>query len=283
MDVRQKRIEIFQDTMEWIKSDVVLTRAVELSQKGTKLYQAGEEIPIADRKADRQGKIEVSKRRTFEAAQRYAKDRKGKKIAVLNFASATNPGGGVERGSSAQEESLCRCSTLYPCLATDYLKSNFYRPHRDMQDVRYTNTCIYTPGVVVIKSDTASPNRLSEKDWYSVDVISCAAPNLREKPYNQMNPGHGKPVRMTAKELFALHLERAKHIIKVAIENSADVLILGAFGCGAFENDPNVVARAYYEVLKEYRGYFDCIEFAVYCGPNDTANYDVFSRWLGRK
>ena len=70
----------------------------------------------------------VSGKLSLEAAVSYAKQ--GKKVCVLNFASATNPGGGVVSGSSAQEECICRCTTLYPCLDTDQMWNVFYKPHR---------------------------------------------------------------------------------------------------------------------------------------------------------
>lgn len=59
-----------------------------------------------------QGKVQVTKNRTMEAAKGYP----NKKVCVLNFASACNPGGGVTKGAHAREECLCRISTLYPCL-----------------------------------------------------------------------------------------------------------------------------------------------------------------------
>ena len=49
-----------------------------------------------------------------------------------------------------------------------------------------------------------------------------------------------------------------------------------AFGCGAFRNDPNVVAAAAKTVIADYLHAFRVIEFAVYCRPGDTANYDAF-------
>ena len=70
----------------------------------------------------------VSDKCSLEAAEVYAKQ--GKKVCVLNFASATNPGGGVVTGSSAQEECLCRCTTLYSCLNNDAPRAAFYAPHR---------------------------------------------------------------------------------------------------------------------------------------------------------
>ena len=64
--------------------------------------------------------------------------------------------------------------------------------------------------------------------------------------------------------------------------NNADVLILGAFGCGAFQNDPRTVARAMNDALKEYRKYFKAVEFAVYCSKRDMSNFNIFSTIINR-
>lgn len=281
MNAHEKRIEVFRDTMAWIQDNPRLSRAVENAKSYSKLYRPEEVPALPAAGQSKKGLITVTGSRTFEAAMRLKKDQPEKKVAVLNFASATNPGGGVERGSSAQEEALCRCSTLFPCLNMPYLKENFYSFHRKRRDVRYTDACIYTPGILVIKTDTALPERMPEKDWIEADVITCAAPNLRERPYNQMNPGMGDPVRVTEGELLELHKSRARKILSVAADNGVDILVLGAFGCGEFCNDPNVVARAYRDVIPEFAGYFDEIEFAVYCSPRDMTNYEAFKRCLG--
>ena len=115
----------------------------------------------------------------------------------------------MTKGSSAQEECLCRCSTLYFCLNTKEMWAGFYSLHRYAQDPIHNDDCIYTPEVIVFKSDTASPSPLPEKDWYSVNVITCAAPNLRLLPANGMNPGDGnKTVKMTRAQQQALHEKR---------------------------------------------------------------------------
>ena len=66
----------------------------------------------------------------------------------------------------------------------------------------------------------------------------------------------------------------------MAARNGADILVLGAFGCGAFRNDPKVVASAYANVLKECRQHFDLIEFAIFCRGFETENYDAFAEVL---
>ena len=72
--------------------------------------------------------------------------------------------------------------------------------------------------------------------------------------------------------------------MNTAALNNADVLVLGAFGCGAFANDPWAVARAYKDALEEYGQYFKYIEFAVYCRDYETENYDAFRQTLcGRR
>ncbi|MGN0696630.1 MAG: TIGR02452 family protein [Oscillospiraceae bacterium] len=279
-DTREKRIEIFRDTMRLCKADPRLAKAVSDSIGGTKLYAPDCTLQTASVGKTRSTEISVTAERSFEAAGRLTEKHVGKKIAVHNFASATNPGGGVTRGSSAQEEALCRCSTLYPCLNTDKLLGEYYSMHRKRGDVRYTDACIYTPDVTVFKTDTAFPELMPESKWFSVDIITCAAPNLRSEPYNSMNPGRGAPVKMTDSELLALHISRGRHILGIAAENGDDILVLGAFGCGAFRNAPQVVARAYRELIAEFDGIFGEIVFAVYCTPKDTNNYDTFKRIL---
>lgn len=90
-----------------------------------------------------------------------------------------------------------------------------------------------------------------------------------------------KAARITDDELLAIHEKRFTRILDIALTNNNDVVILGAFGCGAFENNPGVVAAAAKNVVKKYIHAFRVIEFAVYCSPRDSHNYDVFSSVLG--
>ena len=132
-------------------------------------------------------KVIVSTKRTFEAASGYV----GQNVAIHNFASSTNPGGGVTRGASAQEECLCRCSGLYFCLSVPEMMKGFYYPHRNAKNPINNADIIYTPDVTVFKTDTSHPKLMDEKGWYDVDVITCAAPNLRERPSNRFNQNNG--------------------------------------------------------------------------------------------
>ena len=279
MDRRQRLIEIFEDTQRFYSQNPQLSKAAQAAKTATKLYEENDPLGELAGKGS-EGQIVVSKHKTFEAAMQLHAEHPEWKIAVLNFASATNPGGGVRTGSSAQEESLCRCSTLYPALTQNWLWQQYYQKNRDMHDNLHTDACIYTPGVVICKTDAAYPERMDEKDWTYVDVISCAAPNLRKKLGNLHNSEYGAAKTLNRDELYKLHVKRAKHILRVAASNEVDALVLGAFGCGAFANDPNTVARAYADTLSEYRKYFQLVEFAVYCRPEETENYNAFKRTL---
>ena len=312
-DIRSQLIEVFEDTQRFYTEDAGLAAAVKDSRDHTKLYENEDYPPlpvlgtieslvriaddpngslsaqgaaaeaIARIKAgvpndpvDHMQEVRVTKHKTFEAAMALHKEFPDKKIAVLNFASATRPGGGVKTGSSAQEESLCRCSTLYPTLDRRWLWQKYYDANRAAHDVRHTDACIYSPGIVICKTDDPFPVRMRPEDFVVVDVISCAAPNLRNEPSNWHNSETGKAIRMPEVELFQLHLKRAKHIMHVAAANRVNILVLGAFGCGAFENDPEVVAKAYHAALASSRARFDVIEFAIYCRQHETVNYNAF-------
>jgi len=277
MDRRLRLIDIFEDTQQFYTQNSQLANAVRVVKAGTKLYKP-DDYPEIPYQSESGCAVTVSKHKTFEAAMEIHRSNPDWKIAVLNFASATNPGGGVKTGSSAQEESLCRCSTLYPALAQGWLWNQYYQKNRDAHDNLHTDACIYSPGVVICKTDDAWPERMEEKDWVTVDVISCAAPNLRKRPGNYYNPEYGSVSEISAEKLYALHKKRAEHILHIAAANHADALILGAFGCGAFANDPYVVARAYKDALASYTQYFRMIEFAVYCRQDETRNYDAFAK-----
>jgi len=275
---REINKEIFQDTERLCKTNPALKEAIKASAKGQRLILEDDVISVPSRDRYKENaKIVVSKKRSFEAAAGY----KGLKTCVHNFASATTPGGGVVKGSSAQEECLCRCSTLYFNLNSPDMWNGFYIPHREKQDPVHNGDCIYTPGVMVMKSDTAEPEELPEDEWYQVNVITCAAPNLRQMPSNKMNTGDGiKKVKMPDEDLQAIHEKRLTRILDIALAEGNEAVILGAWGCGAFENKPEVVAEAAKNVIAKYMHSFKVIEFAIYCAPRDEANYEMFNRAL---
>ena len=277
---KENLIEIFADTEKVYRADETLKAAVKNSIAGTKFFSA-EDYPEMPAKKFDATKISVTKQRTFEAAFQLRENNLNARIAVHNFASATNPGGGVKHGSRAQEEALCRCSTLYPVLNTEENFQRYYKFHRDRRDTIYTDACIFTPEIFVFKSDTAEPKILPQKNWLKVDVLTCAAPNLRERPNNIYNPGNSKPVKVSDTELLKIHEKRGRHMLTILASCGVEIFVTGAFGCGAFRNNPNVVAQAFKNILPEFDGYFKEIIFAVYCPPHDTSNFDAFKKILG--
>lgn len=280
VDRREKNAEIFRDTEKLYKTEPLLVEAV---RKGIERQRfIGERdvvvpessIFVTHSEAER-AKVIVSGKRSLEAAESYA--RLGKKVCVLNFASATNPGGGVTRGSSAQEECICRCTTLYPSLNTDKMWEKFYRPHRAEGNSLYNNDCIYTPDVWVFKSDTNFPVLMPRDKWWLVNILTCAAPNLRERPSNEMNPYAGDmAAKITPADLEKLLTARIKRIFEIAAREGNQVLVLGAFGCGAFRNPPALVAKVFYDVMQDFMGCFETIEYAVYHTEREVENYEAF-------
>ena len=284
---RQENIAVFENTKQLCGKHAKLKEAIRKSNAGQKFYperktavwKALAENVIPEKRYEKPAQVIVSKKRTLEAAADYA----DRQVCVLNFASVSNPGGGVAKGSSAQEEAICRCSTLYENLTEKTMWAKFYAPHRKERNPLHNDDCIYTPEVVVFKTDTAYPRLLPEEKWYTVNVLTCAAPNLRTRPSNGMNSGDGdKPVRISQAELKRLHEKRMREVLDIAAAEGNEVVILGAFGCGAFCNPPGVVAATMKTVVEEYRYQFQTIEFAVYCSPRDDENYRVFQRALGR-
>lgn len=181
-------------------------------------------------------------------------------MAVLNFANPHVPGGGVVRGAKAQEECLCRCSNLHNVLSVENLEKEYYKWHEENTDYLFSDKVIYTPGIQIIKTDLYE----HLESYVTVDVITCAA------PYNVY--GHDHEV---LKRTFG---SRITNIIEVAIENDVDVIVLGAFGCGAFHNPPELVADMFKEVLinRGYQKHFQKVVFAIINSNPFDRNLMVF-------
>ena len=262
--------EVFEDTCDFIETTPVLKQAQQYGIEHTEFFPEDSYPKIKDPKIRRAGEIRVSKYRTLESARLLHQEFPGRKIAVLNFASAVKPGGGVLNGAIAQEECICRCTTLYEALIQKRIREQYYDVNQKQGDPLYTDACIYTPKVMVCKTDTNLPKRLALEEFFSVDVITCAAPRLLENmPRDE---------RETPEALENLYVRRAHHILHIMAARGAEILVLGAFGCGVFHNNPTLVSAAFESVLDLYAPWFDVIEFAVFCRNHETENDAAFRR-----
>ena len=264
---REKCSNIFKDTYDKCEQNTILRESIEKSIKLTKFYYEDHKFNLKDKTIkSNEYNIIITPDRTLEAVQKYyiSKDKKGK-IGVLNFASAKKPGGGVWTGARSQEESLCRASTLYPCLTTEFLKDNYYSYHIEKKSEN-TNRIIYIPNILVFKSDNnVFSEMLDEKDWYNIDIITCPAHNQRA-------------YKVQYEKLKEINYYKIKAIIECAVENDVDNLILGAYGCGAFGNDPQLVSEAFKKILidEEYYKYIENVHFAIFTTLNDAKNLNEF-------
>lgn len=267
--MRKKCADIFKDTYDKCEKLTVLRESIEQSIKLTKLYLEGHKFVLNNTAIkSKDYNIIITPDRTLEAVYKYyvMNDNKGK-IGVLNFASAKHPGGGVLKGAKAQEESICRISTLYSCLNTEFLKDNYYSYHIEKKK-EYSDRIIYIPNVLVFKSDDNDFCQiLDEKNWYNIDIISCAA-------HNQ------EAFKLKDEKLKEINYNKIKAIIECAVENNIDNLILGAFGCGAFANDPKLVSKTFKKILidENYYKYFGNVHFAIFTTLNEKKNLDEFSQ-----
>jgi uncharacterized protein (TIGR02452 family) len=207
--------------------------------------------------------FEVTAEGSLGAARRLHEAGAGR-IAVLNFASARNPGGGYLGGAKAQEEDLCRHSLLYPCLlqAPDY-----YAAHRSSADLLYSHRVIYSPDVPVHRGDDG--RLLAEP--YPVSFLTSAAPNtgqaLRRDP----------SVRDRIQRVLC---QRAERVLAVAAHHGVRQLVLGAWGCGVFRNDPRQVAEAFHTHLTTdgaFSSAFEQVVFAVWDRSPDSTNRAAFT------
>ncbi|WP_329030211.1 TIGR02452 family protein [Streptomyces sp. NBC_01423] len=230
---------------------------------GTRLY-GPEPVPVAVLDRDRTPAIEVTGESSLEAASRMTRERPGR-IAVLNYASARNPGGGYLNGAQAQEEALCRASALY---ATLLRVPDFYAHHRAERSVFYTDRVIHSPGVPVFRDDRG---RLLDTP-YTVGFLTSPAPNAGVIRARTPQEAHRVPAALAA---------RAERVLEVAAVCGYRRLVLGACGCGVFQNDPAVVAGAFHALLTgegRFAGHFEQVVLGILGRQEDSPTRVAFDR-----
>jgi len=184
-------------------------------------------------------RVQVTNETTFGASRRLVES--GLRPLALNFANGIHPGGGFLNGARAQEEVLCRSSALYQTLIDDPM----YEEHRKRPLPDSTDWAIYSPDVPVFRVDdgTEFPH-----PWL-LSFITCAAPYA---------PTVGRP---RSGDLLQKRIHR---VLAIARAYGHSALILGAWGCGAFANDPHRTAMSFRQALEnDYSGAFSDIIFAI--------------------
>jgi uncharacterized protein (TIGR02452 family) len=241
--------------------DVRISAGVDEAVADTRLYLPDETLPAQPRHGSGGPVTEVTNETSLSAARRMGPD-----AACLVFASAKNPGGGFLSGAQAQEESIARSSALYRCQTA---AGEFYSFHRRQGDLRYSDRVIYSPHVPVFRADDGA---LLEEPC-TVSFLTAAAPNLGAIAANQPAATGTVPGVLAT---------RAARVLAVAAAHGHRRLILGAWGCGVFRNDPAVVAEAFAAELARAEGHFDHVVFAVLDHQPGTPTHAAFTRVLCR-
>ncbi|MFD0343383.1 TIGR02452 family protein [Streptomyces sp. NPDC127117] len=246
--------------------EVSIERALTTALSGTRLY-GPEPVPVAALDSDRTTAVEVTGESSLRAAHRMTGEDPGK-VAVLNYASARNPGGGYLNGAQAQEEALCRGSALY---ATLLRAPDYYAHHRDERSAFYTDRVIHSPGVPVFRDDRG---RLLDAP-YTVGFLTSPAPNAGVIRSRTPEEAHRIPAALAS---------RAERVLEVAAVRGYRRLVLGAWGCGVFRNDPAQVARAFRALLLDggrFAGHFEQIVFGILDRSPAATTRTAFDRTFG--
>jgi uncharacterized protein (TIGR02452 family) len=240
MSSRNERAAIAAETVQILSAGsyhgpsgttISLTRDLNYSINETRLFRPGQLAKLAASVPAKRASscIEVRNGTALSAARQLHGRYGAERIALLNFASARNPGGGFLSGSQAQEESLARASGLYASLSrmTDYYSAN-----RRERSALYTDHMIYSPLVPVFRDDT---DCLIEEPW-CVSVLT--APAVNAGVVRSQEPENVPRIR-------AVMSRRIEYVLALAAHQGHDALVLGAWGCGVFANDPSEVAELF--------------------------------------
>jgi uncharacterized protein (TIGR02452 family) len=274
---RSTRQELAKQTVEIVEGGAYETatgRIVNISHQvseclaGTRLYSPQELDQLKEEmrgpsKPAKATLIEVVNETTLSGLTRLLSDSRAT-VGVLNFASAKNPGGGFLNGSQAQEESLARSSALHASLMRAW---DFYEQHRQSQSLLYSDAMIFSPGCPVFRNDEG----VLLDEPLTASFITSAAPNAGAAATN-------RPDELP--QIPAVFRRRSEGILALAAAHGIDRLVLGAWGCGVFRNDPSVVANAFAEHLVNggWSDRFNRVVFSVLDTSPGQETFAAFQR-----
>ena len=279
MSKRSTRAAIAQETLSILDRghysvpggrQVSIADELGAARTGSVLYTPDQlEIVVKDvlvtlqHRADSTGTtFEVVNETTLNAARRLLSEEGSGRVLALNFASAKHPGGGFQGGSQAQEESLARASGLYACLVQH---RGMYEANERFGSCLYTDHMIYSPHVPVFRDD----EDVLLEGSYLLSFITAPAVNagaVKDNEHDRVGP---------------VMLARIKKVLAVAVLHGYQTVVLGAWGCGVFRNDPERVAGWFAEHLTEsgaFRSAFRRVVFVVLDPSSQGANIQPFVR-----
>ncbi|MFX1257732.1 MAG: TIGR02452 family protein [Promethearchaeota archaeon] len=267
MSNRTERIKIAKETLEILEEGfyrnskekiVQINDSLKFAMKNT-IHYTPDMLKSVNSQRDKifnKGKLayktiyEIRNETSLKAAKRLTHEEEFYNVLCLNFASAKNPGGGFLRGSDAQEESLARSSGLYPCIAQ---MKGYYESNKKLRSSLYTDNMIYSPKVPVFRNDDG---RLLDAP-YLLSIITAPAVNkgaiIRNEPKK-------------ATKISSIMENRIEKLLSIAIIHHHDAIILGAWGCGVFKNNPSDVKGYFKKFLVEdtiFRRCFKKVHFAI--------------------
>lgn len=272
----KNRKEIAEETLQIIENGtyrnglgetILIKDETDQAVENTKLFRT-EDFPetFVLTKITNQTKFEITDETTLEAAKRICKENENANPFILNFASAKSPGGGFLAGAQAQEESLARSSSLYPCLTANI---EMYEFNRRGTSYLYSDWMIYSPKVPVFRNDDGS---LTDKPYL---VSFMTSPAVNAGVVKQKEPNNVHLIEKTNRE-------RARKFLWIANKENHKILILGAWGCGVFQNDPQEIAEIFSDLLKgEFANCFEQVIMAIYDKTPTQKVYQEFVKMFG--
>lgn len=213
--------------------------------------------------------VSVEKMDWGEAAKVFSV-KYGEIFCVLNMANSIYPGGGYLEGCAAQEENMFRRSDCFVSIKDnefDFLNNKYAQAMSDLLCAKDGLVYIDTKNHRVCfrdKEDTKIENYgykwLDDNEIFPFIEMRAAAQDCRYSAFNEIEA-----------------TRRIKAQFETLIKNNIKHVVLGAFGCGAFCNPPDIIASIYRKMIKEYGYALECVIFAIhYAGYGPANNYDIF-------
>ena len=278
MTSRSKRAAIAAETISIIESGSYVNAAgsknefaddIAASIEGTRTF-APEDFDAVELQVTKKlqstscdTKFCVANETTFAAASNILQKQPQAKVLCLNFASAKNAGGGFLRGSQAQEEALCRASALYASIEP---QRSYYDSNRRCGTCLYTDHMIYSPMVPVFRDD----NDALLIEPYRVSFITAPAVNTGAL-------ANSEPEKLPL--VSDVMRSRIDKLLSLAVLNGYRHLVLGAWGCGVFRNEPSRIAELFREQLTgtgRFAAAFECVRFGVLDFAKDKSTFRAF-------